>query len=1135
MKILQIALKNLNSLRGEHLVALDAPPLADAGIFAITGPTGSGKSTLLDAVTLALYGRASRYGRAPNPEDMMSRHTGECRAEVEFEVASGRYRAAWHLHRSRGRSDGKVQPPKRYVYDASGAPLNRTQTEADTVVADLTGLDYDRFLRSALLAQGEFARFLRADAADRAALLESLTNTTIYSELSELAHAEAAHRAKALELAEAELGAMAPLSGDGRAAREAAQKESAAELASARAEQRERDATLAKAGALADAIAEEAKLAARADSLAARRSAAAPLARSLDRHRAAQPFATDLAALEAAKRRCADADALAARARREAETAAAGRARALRTVIAAADAELETARANADRARTAAGRAMTDRDAADRWLAENRMWEPLPVALPDLADALASLAAARQAAGNAGREVERTRRALTESERGVESARHALSRARDTSKAAEERQAAAQAKLDAALNDRGLDARRAEIERLGQLRVSLQQFARAESAAARMQADLAERRARLPRTQAAADRAERALQAAKDREALLARHLADAKLYASLADHRADLRDGSPCPLCGALEHPHCTPSSTPTPIAEIESEHAAATETTMRRAEEAGRTARALAAAEAQAEAGAKQLESSTADLAAAARQIAQQREGLGIDSADTDIDRREARLRGELTRAENAAAALATAERASLEAKGERKRHEAELAAALKAHATATSTHEAATEAAGASAEARDAREIRLASTLRAFGVDLPEPNSEAALRDLLSERAREWSANSTLRERAEQALKAAQADQREADRQIAALRTRRQRAATAAEEGGPACEGELDAVPPLDAAEERLASASEAALQHATSARERDAAAAAAKREQDAALAALSARLDGSAFRSVAELLAARLESDQAAGAERLLADLARDEQQLAGAREALGEKLQTLREGDPPTGEALERLQAESARAQERIESLAARLADTAAELRADDALRARQRQASAKLSAQRAEHAVWRRLGALIGSHDGRRFRVFAQSISLDILVAHANRHLARLGDRYQLARSPSKDLELEIIDLYQAGAIRPMASLSGGESFLASLALALGLSDLAGRNVRIDSLFIDEGFGTLDAGALDTALSALESLRLQDKTVGVISHVELLKERIAVGVAVHRGPDGSSHLQMVGR
>ena len=113
MKILSIRLMNLNSLRGEHLVDLRREPLASAGLFAITGPTGAGKSTVLDAVTLALYGKAARYGNETNPEHVMSRHTGECKAEVEFEVPSGIYRAVWERHLSRKKADGALLILKR--------------------------------------------------------------------------------------------------------------------------------------------------------------------------------------------------------------------------------------------------------------------------------------------------------------------------------------------------------------------------------------------------------------------------------------------------------------------------------------------------------------------------------------------------------------------------------------------------------------------------------------------------------------------------------------------------------------------------------------------------------------------------------------------------------------------------------------------------------------------------------------------------------------------------------------------------------------------------------------------------------------------------------------------------------------
>jgi DNA repair protein SbcC/Rad50 len=190
VKILRIKLRNLNSLRGEHVVDFTCEPLKACGIFAITGPTGSGKSTLLDAMTLALYGKAARYENDRNPENMMSRHTSDCLAEVTFSVNQIEYRAEWQLRRARGKIDGKIQPPVRFLYDSSNKPLNRLATECDVEIERITGLDYPRFLRSVLLAQGEFSRFLKANAEERADLLESLTGTDIYTDLGKLAHEE---------------------------------------------------------------------------------------------------------------------------------------------------------------------------------------------------------------------------------------------------------------------------------------------------------------------------------------------------------------------------------------------------------------------------------------------------------------------------------------------------------------------------------------------------------------------------------------------------------------------------------------------------------------------------------------------------------------------------------------------------------------------------------------------------------------------------------------------------------------------------------------------------------------------------------------------------------------------------------
>jgi exonuclease SbcC len=135
-----------------------------------------------------------------------------------------------------------------------------------------------------------------------------------------------------------------------------------------------------------------------------------------------------------------------------------------------------------------------------------------------------------------------------------------------------------------------------------------------------------------------------------------------------------------------------------------------------------------------------------------------------------------------------------------------------------------------------------------------------------------------------------------------------------------------------------------------------------------------------------------------------------------------------------------------------------------------------------------------------------------------------------MMTAHANRQLKKMSDRYMLIRDASQPLELNVIDNYQAGEIRSTKNLSGGESFIVSLALALGLSHMASRNVRVDSLFLDEGFGTLDDEALETALEALAELQQEGKLIGVISHVSALKERIGTQIQVIAGTGGRSSI-----
>jgi exonuclease SbcC len=159
---------------------------------------------------------------------------------------------------------------------------------------------------------------------------------------------------------------------------------------------------------------------------------------------------------------------------------------------------------------------------------------------------------------------------------------------------------------------------------------------------------------------------------------------------------------------------------------------------------------------------------------------------------------------------------------------------------------------------------------------------------------------------------------------------------------------------------------------------------------------------------------------------------------------------------------------------------------------------------------------------------WLELDILIGSSDGKVYRDFAQSLTFDVLIAYANIHLQRLSDRYQLVGG--EKLTFQVRDLYYAGEIRSVKNLSGGEKFIVSLALALGLSGMAGEKICIDSLFLDEGFGTLDEQALELALDVLSNLPHEGKTIGIISHVRALKERIPTQILVQKVGSGRSVL-----
>jgi exonuclease SbcC len=1138
MRILAIRFQNLNSLRGEHVVNLESGPLAEAGIFAITGPTGAGKSTILDAITLALYARAARYGKS-GAEDMMSRGVGECSAEVTFACRSGRYTARWMRRRSRGKGDGNFQPPKHELSDTSGIIEEKTSSVIPRIEA-LTGLDYERFLRSVLLAQGQFAAFLKADTKERADLLQRITGSHIYAELGSLAYRIHSGHEEDISLRSARLSAREFLSEEARAALEAQGEALSATLQQRAVQEAALRARLAlgqravkHAGQWAQLLADEARHAAEVADFAPQRA-------SLERHAAAVPFLTTLEKAQSASNTAAEAAATLTR--QQTATAEAERAAALAAggvLLAFAEAEQAAAREQA-----ALRQRLESQEAA---LAAAQSWLAAHAGDAALNDQLPALSALVERWEAAARRVQELQAALEQASQTVAEAesRHAerveaVSLTAAAAAAAAETLAQADAGMEALFTGRWKTAEAVEAEgqRLERITETLRRLAtgltsleaRGQSLGA-LQTETARLVERAQASAAQEAAAREALAVARLRETDLLERVRLEELTRSLEQHRAHLTAGEPCPLCGAPEHPWSDPDNFQSSSSQsLLQEHGAHLRTVEQRLAEATSAAadrrQQLTAAEARAQSEAGSLQRDRMALEAewtacgepgslAAAVLVEAAGTAAVDLAAATALRRQVRECVQQQQTASLQAALA-------KEKAQSARGQCEAAdAARQAARAAQEKWRTECSAAGG------ALELITSEVHAAF----PDPGASPAesLRQVQA-RAAQWREKQTEARALEQSLTDIrhEAGQHALQGRQRAERRRQVEAEIASAGITPASEAKPAAPEALQAAlRERHAA------RQLLSAAETTAAAAAVRAHETAT--ALTAALDGTGFAAAAALQAALLDTAAHERLSRIASALEKSAVQFAAVRRELehqAAELAAAAGAEPlPDAAAVARIQQELDAFLAETQRLLTESGGLAQQLQADAAARAGHAAALEELDAFKLSVRPWARLSGLIGSADGARFSRFAQSMTMDGLVAVANRRLTQLCDRYRLLRAGApEELQMQIADAWQADAVRPMESLSGGETFLVSLALALGLSELAGRHTKIGTLFIDEGFGTLDSAALDMALSALEGLRTAHSCIGVISHVEALKARLTTQVEVTRGPGGWSQL-----
>lgn len=1072
MRILSLHFKNLNSLAGEWTIDLTHPAYASDGIFAITGPTGAGKSTILDAICLALYGSTPRLDKITTANEIMSRRTGDCFAEVVFETPAGRFRCHWSQQRARKRVDGKLQDARHEISNAdTGEVLHAKLKDVAAEVESVTGMDFTRFMRTMLLAQGGFAVFLQANPKERSPILEQITGTRIYSDISIRVHERNRAEQGRLDELKAEKNAIAVL--------DATQEQ---EIRQAIETQAKEEADLV---VVASSTRKAIDWLVGLDGLSKELDELAALAKALQEEREAfQPEAETLArALKAASLEGAFATLRATRAQQQADREALTK---QETALPALEADVqtksETLRQTDDDVRKAKAALETEKPviaqirSLDQTLTDQRK---------SIREGEASCRrdAARIAADEQAKQVDEAQCAgLRQELVHVEQyrAEHQPDEWLIGNFAGVEEQA------------EGLIDRQREIVRKTQavqdaeaaLRKAAETFDARTAKAEKLKREQARAATQLQQENEALDQllGGRLLREHRaDKDALLRERALLAQI-AKLEDLRAKLEDGKPCPLCGAEAHPYAAGNvpaadDVDRKIAELAERIEAAEEheTAIKKYEAAESKTRsqqadaekheALAASEkktaekAVAEAGTT-LRVLQEDLATRRRSLFEKLQPLDIaEDADEDFATLLESLRERLKRWQDQAGKQARIEKTL-----------ADVAAAVRQKAGAL-------EAQRASLEEKRAN---LEGAKQAFAETSGERKNLYGDKDPVAEE-----------RRLSQAVADAERGQQEArERHVEILRQ-------------------------WHLAKDRVESLKTAL----------------ARREPELARleSGFAAELRSVGFADEGQFLSAQLDPGPRDALSARAGELERRQTNLKALRDDREKRLQA-EQAKKLTDETLEVLQARFEHCGAGLAALRDELAGLRNRLRRNDEARERIKENQAAIEAQARECGRWARLHELIGSADGTKFRNFAQGLTFEMMIGHANRQLQKMSDRYLLVRDEAAPLELNVVDNYQAGVVRSTKNLSGGESFIVSLALALGLSQMSSRNVRVDSLFLDEGFGTLDDEALEMALETLAGLRQDGKLIGVISHVPALKERIATQIQVTPGSGGRSRI-----
>ncbi len=1068
MKILSLQFKNLNSLYGEWHIDFTDDAYQQQGIFALTGPTGAGKTTILDAICLALYGRTPRLkdiGQQNN--EIMSRHTAESMAEVCFETQSGIYTCHWSHKRSRNKAEGNLQATKQEIFDANGNILANKKRDFQLLVEQLTGMDFDRFTRSMLLAQGGFDSFLKADIDEKSSILEKITGTQIYSDISIKVYERKVDEEKQLDHLSAQIEGIELLSAEELASlkeTKARQEEHSQQLDKEIKQLREQRQWLDTIATLTQQAEENNK----AELLLSNEIEAfantkiklisAEKAQNIDQY-----FSVLQTLLKEQENNQHELDQKTAML----PTLTASQHQHQNTVSQHQQAVNDFTALINDEQKTFKAVHALDIQLKEKLTQLEHSQEELDSIINKIAQEEHKLTQAIEKAQQQQISFDNLSSYLQENIHLslLNEQIPVIELRSDQLKKHQQQQQKALTELEIAKKE------------LSVLENDFHQAQQNNSTQEKLVNQLTEQVNRLQDALVALlngqplDYYLRELNHAKDKQRLI-------KNIYDVADLRQQLIPNEPCLVCGSTHHPfvHGLPDS--------------------------------------------RQYDTEIATLEATINTIRAEQEKIRLTQADrqqaiTEQNNTHNQVELKKTAVENKKAAIATLEEKIDSINAEINTDEDYFTHIWRTYQIASDT----------SADPLPLLKQQLATWNKA-------QQDYSNLKQILDNYDKDHAAFSarigSLKET--QAIQAQKIDkQRLAYQEQLDLRQQQFGEKNPDEEEEKLNKALLEKTQALEQHSKALR-ITETLLDKTTeiiNKLTKDLLNRKDKLKQ--ASESFERHLAQQGFIDTQAYLEAKVDDSLLLSWQEKAKEL--EERQISQNTLQQNLTLRLKQEKDKQLTELdYETLKAQLDTSNTQHNNLLIELGNTAQRLLNHEQNLARIASQQHIIERKTQEVNRWRLLYQLIGSADGKKFRSFAQGLTFEVMISYANQQLQKMNDRYLLIRDKEKPLQLNVLDNYQAGEIRSVKNLSGGESFIISLALALGLSNMTSRTIRVDSLFLDEGFGTLDEDSLETALDTLAALHQENKIIGIISHIEALKNRISTQIQVTPTVGGKSIL-----